>query len=144
MDPGFSGRLMRGAFLLLATVVLTSCGGGSQNDSQAGADRLQAQGVVSGSVATFPSVRANYGVTNAISATTIAVYNSSGTMIASNAGWQSTQQAAIQATGLAPLSTNEAAVLLTVNPGAYTMQVSGTNGVSGIALVEAFVITPTP
>ena len=66
------------------------------------------------------------------------------TQIATNSGWQSTQKAAIQATGLAPLSPNEAAILITVSPGAYTALVGGTNGASGNALVETFVVTPTP
>jgi len=58
--------------------------------------------------------------------------------------WQSTQQAAIQATGLAPASPNESAVLMTLTPGAYTVQVDGTNGATGIALIETFLVTPTP
>jgi hypothetical protein len=92
--------------------------------------------------ATGPSL-ANYGVTNPISGTTLSIYSGM-TQIATNSGWQSTQKAAIQATGLAPLSPNEAAILITVSPGAYTALVGGTNGASGNALVETFVVTPTP
>jgi hypothetical protein len=92
--------------------------------------------------ATGPSL-ANYGVSNAIPATSLSVY-SGNTVIGSNSGWQSTQQAAIQATGLAPTSPNEAAVLMTVSPGAYTVIVNGVNGGSGTALIETFVVTPTP
>jgi len=92
--------------------------------------------------ATGPSLAA-YGVTNAITATSLSVYSGS-SLIGSNSGWQSTQQAAIQATGLAPTSPNEAAVLMTVSPGAYTVIVNGVNGASGTALIETFLVTPTP
>ena len=60
--------------------------------------------------ATGPSLGA-YGVVNPISATTLNVYNSADAVIATNSAWQATQQAAIQATGLAPTNANEAAVL---------------------------------
>jgi hypothetical protein len=84
---------------------------------------------------------ANYGVQSPLSATTLTVYHGS-TVMATNSGWQATQQAAIQATGFAPGSTNEAAVLLTVPPGAYTVAVSGPNGATGVSVVDAFVLNP--
>jgi hypothetical protein len=64
--------------------------------------------------------------------------------MSTNSGWQQTQEAAIQATGLAPASPAEAAVLMTVPPGAYTVVVDGTNGAMGTGLIETFLITPTP
>jgi hypothetical protein len=33
---------------------------------------------------------------------------------------------------------------MTLAPGAYTVQVNGANGASGIALIETFVVTPIP
>jgi Domain of unknown function (DUF4331) len=92
--------------------------------------------------ATGPSL-ANYGVPNPVPGTTLTVYSGM-TMVASNAGWQSTQQAAIQATGFAPASPMEAAVLMTAAPGAYTVVVGGTNGSTGTGLIETFVVEPTP
>jgi hypothetical protein len=92
--------------------------------------------------ATGPSL-AKYGVSNPVSGTTLFVYSGS-TQTATNSGWQQTQQAAIQATGFAPDSPAEAAVLMTVNPGAYTVVVEGTNGASGTGLIETFLVTPTP
>jgi len=89
-----------------------------------------------------PSLTA-LGFTNAVSATTVSVYSGM-TKIASNAGWQLTQQAAIQATGYAPPSTAEAAVLLTLAPGGYTVVVEGTNGATGTGLFETFAIEPNP
>lgn len=81
----------------------------------------------------------NLGVSGALSGTSLQVFSGS-KMIASNSGWQATQQAAIQATGFAPGSANEAAVIVTVPPGAYTVEVSGQNGATGVAVVDAFVM----
>jgi len=93
--------------------------------------------------ATGPSL-AQYGVPSPISGTTLAVYSGMN-QIASNSGWQTaTNQAAIQASGFAPASPNESAVLMTAAPGAYTVVVEGMNGATGTALIEMFVVTPTP
>jgi hypothetical protein len=92
--------------------------------------------------ATGPSL-ANYGVPDPVAGTTLTVYSGM-KVIGSNSGWQATQQAAIQATGYAPASPLEGAVLLTCAPGAYTVVVEGTNGASGTGLIETFLIEPTP
>ncbi len=55
-----------------------------------------------------------------------------------NDNWRDTQQAAIQATGLAPTNDFESAILVTLNPGAYTAIVKGNNNTSGLALVELY------
>ena len=92
--------------------------------------------------ATGPSL-AQYGVAGAVTGTTLAVYGNSG-MIASNNGWQTSQQAAIQATGFAPQFASESAILMTLQPGAYSMIANGANGASGVALIEAILIEPSP
>jgi len=55
-----------------------------------------------------------------------------------NNNWIDSQQAAIQATGLAPTSVFESAILVTLNPGAYTAILKGNNNTVGVALVEAY------
>ncbi len=60
------------------------------------------------------------------------------TIIATNDNWRDTQQSAIQATGLAPADNREAAILITLDPGAYTAIVRGVGGTSGIGIVEVF------
>jgi hypothetical protein len=50
--------------------------------------------------------------------------------------------AAIAATGLAPLNDRESAVLLTGQPGAYTMIVRGKGTATGVALVETYLARP--
>jgi hypothetical protein len=85
---------------------------------------------------------ANYGVTGALVDTTLQVYSGQ-TLMATNDDWKvsvngGASQAAIQATGLAPLMDAESAVLVTLPPGAYTTIVSGKNGATGVAIAEAF------
>jgi NHL repeat len=56
----------------------------------------------------------------------------------SNNNWRDAQQAAIQATGLAPPNNLESAIVVTVPPGNYTAILSGNGGGTGIGLVEVF------
>jgi subtilisin family serine protease len=78
------------------------------------------------------------------------------TPIAENDDWQVTfplcQQSghtcggasAIASTGLAPNHPLEAAILITLPPGPYTVIVSGFAGTTGVGLVEVFEVTATP
>lgn len=59
------------------------------------------------------------------------------TPIASNDDWQ-TNQAEIEATNLAPTDPRESAIVMTLNPGAYTAVVKGKNPESGLGLVEIY------
>ena len=54
---------------------------------------------------------------------------------------KTTQQAAIQATGLAPSIDVESAILITLQPGNYTAILSGKNGTTGVGLVEVYDIS---
>jgi hypothetical protein len=64
---------------------------------------------------------------------------SGATAIASNDDWETNANAAaIRATGVAPASSKEAALLVRLNPGAYTAIVTGANGATGIGIVEVF------
>ncbi len=87
---------------------------------------------------TGPSLTA-FGVTNAVSDTIVQVWQG-GNMLAENDDWKTTQQAAITASGYAPLNDREGAVLLTLQPGAYTTTIRGKNGATGVGLVEAFFV----
>jgi uncharacterized repeat protein (TIGR01451 family) len=61
------------------------------------------------------------------------------TQIASNDNWQQAANAVeVQASGFAPSDPMEAAILITLQPGAYTAIVSGVAGGTGIAIVEVF------
>ena len=83
---------------------------------------------------------ADLGVPGALADPTIDLVNSSGTVIRSNNNWQddATQRALIEAAGLAPGHLEEAALLETVAPGAYTAIVRGNNRTTGVGLVEVY------
>ena len=59
-------------------------------------------------------------------------------LINSNDNWRESQQAEIEATGLAPQDDLESAVLVTVATDAYTAIVVGKDGGTGVALVEVY------
>lgn len=85
---------------------------------------------------------ANYGVTGQLADTMLELYRG-GTMIASNDDWKTgpggaSQQAAITGTGYTPGADSDSAILMTLQPGAYTTIVRGKGGATGIAIVEAF------
>jgi len=82
----------------------------------------------------------DFGVPGALADTTLDLVNASGTVIRSNDNWQDDpqQRAAIEAAGLAPAHLEEAALVETVVPGAYTAIVRGSNRTTGVGLVEAY------
>jgi Fibronectin type III domain len=82
------------------------------------------------------------GVPGVVADPTLDLVNSSGTVVRSNNNWQddAQQRAAIQAAGLAPNHNEEAALVETVPPGAYTVIVRGNNRTTGVGLVEAYQI----
>ena len=63
-----------------------------------------------------------------------------GTLILSNDNWRDdpVQEALILASGLAPTNNLEAAMVVTLNPGSYTVVLRGVNNTSGRALNEVF------
>jgi sugar lactone lactonase YvrE len=60
------------------------------------------------------------------------------TLLWNNNDWKDSQQAEIQATGLAPPNDLESAIVRTVAPGNYTAILSGRNDTTGIGLVEVY------
>jgi hypothetical protein len=76
---------------------------------------------------------------------TLELRDSSGFLIASNDGWFSSQEHEIMATGLAPSSSLEAAivVLLPANNAAYTAIVRSADFTTGIGLVEVYDLDQT-
>jgi len=90
-------------------------------------------------------VLASFGVSSPLADPVLQVYNSSGTIIATNTGWGTNTtptsiSSAATAVGAFPLPSGSAdsAVLLTLQPGAYTVQITSAKGNSGIALFEAY------
>ena len=80
------------------------------------------------------------GVAGALQDTTLDLYDGSGTLLASNDDWQSTQEQQIIDTTIPPTDARESAIVATLNPGNYTAIVRGKNNTTGVALVEAYVL----
>ena len=84
-----------------------------------------------------PSLAA-VGIPNALSDPQLDLFDVNGGKISSNNNWKDSQVAAITGTGLAPSSELESAIVADLAPGNYTAVVSGVNGATGVALVEAY------
>jgi hypothetical protein len=88
-----------------------------------------------------PGLKA-FGVGNALSATVVTLYDSSQNPILSNAGWggDPSINAAGNLVGAFSLDPNakDSALLVTLAPGGYTVQVTGANGSNGEGLAEIY------
>jgi uncharacterized delta-60 repeat protein len=81
---------------------------------------------------------APYGILNPLANPKLELFLGQ-TPIASNDDWETlSNKADVIATGVAPTDPREAALLVTLNPGAYTAIVSGVGGVTGVGIVEVF------
>ena len=69
---------------------------------------------------------------------TLELHDSTGALMFSNNDWRSTQQVAIQQSGLAPSNDKESALIATLAPGAYTAILRGVNLTTGIGLIEIY------
>jgi hypothetical protein len=113
-----------------------------------GANILIAGFVVGGTVPKQVLVRAigptlsGFGVTGVLGDPQLQLYNSSGALVIANNNWGGAGDVinASNAVGAFPLSSGslDAVVLASLAPGAYTAQVSGVGGGTGVALVELY------
>jgi septal ring-binding cell division protein DamX len=107
--------------------------------------------VISGSGTEQILVRADgpgltqFGVTGALAQPSLSVFDNSGTAIATNTEWGTNknpiQIASVSSqVGAFPLASASAdsALVITLPSGAYTMQISGVNGTTGVALAELY------
>ena len=78
------------------------------------------------------------GIANAISDPQLDLFDGNGTRIGANNNWKDSQQAAIASAGLGPANDLESAIIIDLAPGNYTAVLSGVNGATGVALVEAY------
>ena len=69
---------------------------------------------------------------------TLELHGPAGFATVTNNNWRTTQQAAIQATGIPPTNDLESAIVATLLPGQYTAIVRGNGGTTGIGLVEVY------
>ena len=92
---------------------------------------------------------AQFGVNGVLADPVIAVYNAAGQQTTGNDNWGTGNDPAVlsaaftQAGAFAfPSASRDAALLLDLAPGIYTLHVSGVGGTTGVALVEAYDLTP--
>src|SRR5262249_55283603 len=79
-----------------------------------------------------------YNVPGVLADPFLSLRDGSGSLLWNNDNWKDSQQAAIQATGLAPKDDLESTIVKTLEPGNYTAILSGKNGTSGVGLVEVY------
>ena len=84
-----------------------------------------------------------YGILNALADPILELHGPGGFTTITNDNWADTQQAQIEATGLAPDSDNESAIDATLAPGSYTAVIRGKGNTSGVALVEIYDLDQT-
>ena len=89
----------------------------------------------------------NQGIAGFLANPKITIYDISGTPIESNDGWQNLWDPteiteASQLVGAFPLTENseDAAIIMDLEPGLYTVVASGENGTTGVALVELYAL----
>jgi hypothetical protein len=80
----------------------------------------------------------SFGITNPLLDPTLELFDDSGTPVAINDDWQTSQKSLIEATTLAPNDSRESAIFAALRAGNYTAVVRGKNGATGIAVVEAY------
>lgn len=85
---------------------------------------------------------ARSGVSDTLANPVLELFSSDGAVLLSNDNWRDTQSAALQSSGLAPSDPNEAAMITTLTPGAYTARLGDKNGGGGNALVEIYDVSP--
>jgi len=113
-----------------------------------GGNILIAGFVIGGSTSRSVLIRASgpalipYGVTGTLPDPELQLYSGS-TLLGSNTGWGGSSEIVNAAATLGAAtwtnpSSNDSAILVTLPPGAYTAQVSGASGDTGVALVEVY------
>lgn len=85
------------------------------------------------------------GMTGVVNDPQLTMFDSTGAAFVFNDNWETTgpiepnpQRSEIEARGLAPLDPREPAVVMTLEPGAYTAKITDRYGGAGIALVEIY------
>jgi hypothetical protein len=103
-----------------------------------------------------PTLQSSYSFPGTLADPILNIYDNTGALVAQNDNWgtpvtvspvqvaasASTIASAASAVGAFPLTpgSNDSALVVTLAPGAYTAQVSGANGTSGVALLEVYEI----
>ena len=82
-----------------------------------------------------------FGIDGAMSDPVLKVMDSTGAVVVSNDNWNVPGQE-LSAFGLAPSDAREAALVASLQPGSYTVTVSGKGGTTGVALFDLYDLDP--
>jgi hypothetical protein len=80
----------------------------------------------------------SFGISDALQDPTMELRDGNGNLLLANDNWRDSQQAAIQATGLAPGDDREPAILTTLIQGNWTAILRGKNNTTGVGLIELY------
>ena len=83
------------------------------------------------------------GISGALTNPVLELRDGNGALLRSNDNWKtrsdsSSQQAEVEATGVAPVNNLESAIVATLPPGPFTAIVTGQNNTTGVGLVEVY------
>ncbi len=78
------------------------------------------------------------GISGVLGDPTLELRDGNGALVRRNDNWKESQQAQIEATGIAPDNDLESALIAQLAPGAYTAILAGKNGTTGVGLVELY------
>lgn len=86
---------------------------------------------------------AAFSVTGTLTDPVLELYDGKGALLTTNDNWTAADAAAMAGVGAFPLTagSRDAALVATLAPGAYTAQVSGAVGTTGVALLEVYDVT---
>jgi streptogramin lyase len=90
-----------------------------------------------------------FSVSGVLAQTMVAVFNAAGTSVASNTGWSTNPDASVIATVASTVgafsfqaNSGDSAEIVSLPSGSYTIQVSGVNNTTGVALAEIYEVVP--
>jgi len=78
------------------------------------------------------------GIVGVLANPVLELFDINGNLIAQNDNWRDTQEAEIEATGLAPSNDLESAMVVSLLPSSYSAVVAGFNNGTGVGLFEIF------
>lgn len=82
------------------------------------------------------------GISDFLADPVLSLYDGNGNLLLANDNWRDTQEAEIEATGIAPSDDLEAAIVATLAPGTYAIALTGKDDTTGTAINEVYDLEP--
>lgn len=84
-----------------------------------------------------------FGIVDVLADPVLELHGTGAFATITNDNWRDTQETEIAQTGIPPTNDFESAIVVTLDPGAYTAVVRGKNNTSGVALIEIYDLDQT-